>query len=290
VDNTSLEDAGRETSAPAGGFAARQPARRSPYPAGKAANPWLDIPGQFSPGTAGPVPAVADVALAPARPAGAGGGGPFPEGISPLPVTAVSGGPCRPHRLVYRDGTVVDCRPIGHGPAWTGIAAGVIPAAGNLAPGWLQVVRRDDDDLLAVHPALISPWSVDPYAGIPYRQRVRFRVFDAAEAAGLDAAGLPAILIDRSDRIRAGYPPAGNPETRAVLDVHTTDGATVMIASAGPVSGITIEEYPARDAVDVVIPDRHPGEDSPQALCLFARPVPPPGPEDRPGSAAPRVG
>ena len=267
-------EVGREISALAGGFAAPQSTCRSPHPAGQATDPWLDIPGQFSPGTADPVPAVADVALAPGWPADADGSGQFPEGISPLPVTAVSGGPCRPQRLLYRDGTAVDCRPIGHDPVWTGITAGVIPATGNLAPGWLQVVRRDDDDLLAVHPALISPWSVDPYAWIPYRQRVRFRAFDATEAAGLPAAGLLAVLVDPGDRIRAGHPRAGQPEMREVLDVHTTDGATVMIASGDPADGIIIQEYPARDTVDVMIPHRHPGEDGPQALCLFAQPAP----------------
>jgi hypothetical protein len=248
---------------------AREPASHT---AGHTGEPWLDIPGQFLPNRVNPVLAAADVALAPVRLAGAYAADEFPEGISPLPVTAFSGGPCRPHRLVHCDGTVLDCRPIGRGPVWTGIAAGVVPATDDLAPGWLQVVFRDGDDLLAVHPALLSPWTVDPYACIPYRQRVRFTAFDAAEAAGLDAAGLPAILVDPGDRVRAQHPCGGGPEIRKVLDVHSTGGATVMIASAGLRGSTTIQDCSARRAVDVMIPHRHPGENGPQALCLFARP------------------
>jgi hypothetical protein len=252
-----------------GRSAARESVSRPAHPARPADDPWMDIPGRFFPEPGNLVPA-ADVALAPGEPAAAGGADGFPEGISALPACALSGGPRRPRRLVYRDGTVVDCRPVGGGPVWTGIAAGIIPAAGNLAPGWLQVVRRDGDDLLAVHPALLSPWSVNPLAGLSYRQRVRFTAFDAAEAAGLDAAGLPATFVDQGDSILLAHPCSGQPVTREVLDAHTTGGAAVIICSVDSSGRTFIREHPARDALNVMIPSHHPAEDGPQGPCLFA--------------------
>jgi hypothetical protein len=232
-------------------------------------DPWTDIPGQFPPGE-GPILRAADTVRLPARAAGGVGKGAFPRGIFSLPATALSCGPCRPRRLVYRDATVVDCRDPGGGPPWTGITAGVTPAAGSLAPGWLQLVLRGDDDLLAVHPALMSPWSVDPLAHSSYREEARFRTFDLAEAAGLHAAGLAAIRVDRGDHIFGGYPIGGGPpRNREVIDAHTADGTTVIISSVGSTGSVMVRSYLARDSVEVVIPPQHPGETGKYAPWLF---------------------
>jgi hypothetical protein len=195
----------------------------------------------------------------------------YPDGISPLPVAATSGGPLRPRRLLHPDGTRLDCRPGGRpAPPWAGIAEGVVPAAGVLAPGWLQVVRRtgiDNPGLVTVHPALISPSGVDPYGHMSIRQRRRFGEFDLAEAAGSGTAWLDAVLVDEGDFITT--------RRGDILQVTRTGqaagsrGVLARIAADG-ISGSGIWIYLGAAPVQVVIPARHPAEDGPQARRLFA--------------------
>ena len=47
-----------------------------------------------------------------------------------------------------------------------------------------------------MHPAVIAPAGVNPYALIGYRDQQRFSAFDQAEAAGRDAAFIYAALVD----------------------------------------------------------------------------------------------
>jgi hypothetical protein len=156
------------------------------------------------------------------------------------------------------------------GPPWTGVAAGVVPATGVLAPGWLQAVRRDDGRLEALHPALISPQDVHPYEQVRYRQQQRWPAFDAAEASGRDAARLYAALVDRGDLIRAEQPPrSGSLQVREVTDIVRQDGLTVEITTADSTGAASTQAYPAREPVEVLIPARHPAEDSPAASSLF---------------------
>ena len=162
------------------------------------------------PGAAARVPAAADAAQAPvSRLLGIGdiraAALRYPDGISPLPVAATSGGPLRPRRLLHPDSTRLVCRPDGRsGPRWAGVADGVVPSGSEPDTAWLQVVRRNDPaGLVTLHPALISPAGVDPYACMDRRQRRRFGAFDAAEAAGHAAARLPAVLVDVGDFITA---------------------------------------------------------------------------------------
>jgi hypothetical protein len=196
----------------------------------------------------------------------------FPAGISPLPVDAASGGPAQPTRLVYANGRPVDCRPAGRtGPAWTGVAAGVWPADGTLAPGWLQVVSRDNGSLVVLHPALVSPRGISPYSFLSLRQQNRFGEFDAAEAAGQDAARLPAMSVDAGDRVRTS---AG--EIREVTRASQVGDSAVRIitrATGGP-AGTHSLDVGSKELVEVLIPGRHPARDRPDAARLFAVPVP----------------
>lgn len=228
--------------------------------------------GQPLPGAAARVPAAADAAGRPVpRLRGTGW---CPGGISPLPVAATSGGPLRPRRLLHPDGTPLACQPAGRaGPSWTGIAGGVVPAGGALAPGWLQAVRLGADapaSLVMVHPALISPRDVDPYGCMRVRDRRRFGEFDAAEAAGRIAAWLPAVLVDAGDVITTGQgdilqvtlaAPAGGP-----------GGVRVTIIADGLAGGTGIWDHQAHELVEVMIPESHPAERGPQARRLFAPP------------------
>jgi hypothetical protein len=182
------------------------------------------------------------------------------------------------------------------GPPWTGVAAGVVPATGVLAPGWLQAVRRDDGRLEALHPALISPQDVHPYEHVRYRQEQRWPAFDVAEASGRDAAWLYAALVDRGDLIRVEQPPqSGSLETREVTDVARPDGLHVEITTAGSAGALSTQVYPGRENVEVLIPPHHPAEDGLDASRLFAPPAAtsaaapqeagPPSPAAQPGKS-----
>ena len=215
----------------------------------------------------------------------------FPGGISPLPVLATSGGPLRPGRLLHPDGTALQTGRMGvGGPPWTGVAAGVVPATGVLAPGWLQVVRRDGGRLEALHPALISPQDVHPYEQVRYRQAQRWPAFDAAEASGRDAARLFAALVDRGDLIRVEQPPrSGSLQVREVTDIVRQDGLTVEITTADSTGAQSTQVLPGRETVEVLIPARHPDQDSPAARWLFA-PSEVAAPTDAAGTADPGQG
>ena len=207
---------------------------------------------------------------------------PASEGISPLRgAAAASQSRWRPHRLVFPDGTALICRPDGRfGPAWTGTAAGIIPAPGD-AGGWLQAFLRGDGSLHIVHPAVIAPAGVNPYALMGYRDQQRFSEFDQAEAAGHDAAWIYAELVDVGDMVRIQAQPGGDPEIRAVTGVETA-GIRVEITTAGPGGDTRTDPYPRRDRAEVGLPVLHPAEDGPYGARLFA-----PRPQQiRPGPAA----
>lgn len=221
------------------------------------AGPQGPGPARAAAGPAGqPVPPLAD------RPVP---GPQVPPGTTPLPVPAASSGPIRPARLLYPDGQPLDCRPVGRtGPVWAGTAAGAMPASGDRAPGWLQVVSLADGTVTALHPALVSPRDVDPYAWLPYRAQRRFSEFDTAEAAGHTAAWLPAMLVDDGDLIRTR-----TGEIREVR-LRTWDSeSAIRITTAGP--GDTSTQLAGRDDfIEVMIPARHPAENTPHAARLFA--------------------
>ena len=207
---------------------------------------------------------------------------PASEGISPLRgAAAASQSRWRPHRLVYPDGTALTCRPDGRfGPAWTGTAAGIIPAPGD-AGGWLQAFLRSDGSLHIVHPAVIAPTGVNPYALMSYRDQQRFSQFDQAEAAGHDAAWIYAELVDVGDLVCVQAQPGGDPEIRAVTGVETA-GIRIEVTTAGPGGDTRTDPYLRRDQVEVRLPVRHPAEDGPYGARLFA-----PRPQKiRPGPAA----
>jgi hypothetical protein len=205
------------------------------------------------------------------------------EGISPLHgAAAASQGRWRPHRLVYPDGTPLICRPDGRfGPAWTGTAAGRIPAPGD-AGGWLQAFLRSDGSLHIVHPAVVAPAGVNPYALMSYRDQQRFSQFDQAEAAGHDAAWIYAELVDIGDIVRIQAQPGDGAEIRAVTGMETA-GIRVEITTAGPGADSRPHPYLRRDRVEVRLPVRHPAEDD---FLGGARLFAPRSEQIRPGSAA----
>ena len=191
--------------------------------------------------------------------------------ITPLAAAAAAGGLQRPHRLVYPDGTELACRPGGQfGSAWTGIAAGIAADPGN-STGWLQAVLRGDGRVELIHPAVLAPARINPYALIRYRDQQRFSLFDPAEADGRDSAPLPATLVDVGDLIRAETAPgSGQVDIREVTGVRTA-GIEVHITTTGPGSGTrTRPPYQTRDRIEVMIPAWHPAEAGPYADRLFA--------------------
>lgn len=238
------------------------------HPADLAAPPAADVGGGCAAGHADLVPATAGIVLPPVYPAD-DSSGLFPDGICPLPGITTSGGPGRPGRLLYPDATVLTCRPAGEDTAWKGLAAGVVRAGGDLAPGWLQVVRDGDGRLRPVHPALISPWPVDPYTWLSYRERKRWREFDAAEAAGLGFATLAARLVDRGDQIR----PTGTAqaEIREVIRAQAAGGTEILVVSADATGDVAFKAHWALDQIEVLIPDQHPAEYGPDRLQMFAQ-------------------
>jgi len=232
------------------------------------------------PVTAGPAAAAESgpAALPAAAPASAGA---VPAGLTPLSAATASGSLHRPHRLVYPGGTRVTCRPTGRfGPSWTGTAAGVAPAPGE-SSGWLQAVRRDDGEVVTVHPAAVTPDGVNPYALLSFRAQQRFSGFDQAEAAGRDAAFTYAVLVDEGDQVRIEVPPrSGRIDIREVTSVRTV-GARVWISTVSLGGEERSDPYASRDRIEVMLPGWHPAEDGPDAARLFApRPY-----QIRPGGA-----
>ena len=264
-------------------IAAGQAGASAPGPADEV--PWPEP----TPWPAGPIPAAADAA-GPALPVPAGDPRAsqlqFPHGISPLPVAATWGGPLRPTRLLYPDGTAVDFRPMGDSESVPAVAVGVVPADGDLAPGWLQVIQRESGDLVAVHPALVSPRGVNPLgAWLQYRPVRRFSEFDGAEAAGRDSALVQAMLVEQGDSIRTGTGELR--EVTAVRALPQPDGdVRVTIATTGPGGHANGLEYEGRHTVEVLIPAHHPAQDSPDARHLFAVPDPKPGHRARDGQGS----
>ena len=238
--------------------------------------------GQPVPGAAARVPAAADAAQAPvSRLRGTGdiraAAVRYPDGISPLPDAATSGGPLRPRRLLHPDGTRLVCRPDGRsGPRWTGVADGVVPSGSQPGAAWLQVVRRDDPaGLVTLHPALIAPAGVDPYACTDRRQRRRFGAFDVAEAAGRAAARLPAVLVDAGDFIVA-QDGAGSLQVIQSALVCGAMGVSVRLLAEDLSGDQDVLVRRDADLVEVELPACHPAESGPQARRLFA-----PGTENR---------
>jgi hypothetical protein len=231
-------------------------------------------PGRPGPPPAeGPVPAAAGTA---GQPVPLPPGDPratrrqFPGGISPLPAPATAGGPIRPARLLYPDGQPLDCRPLGRtGPVWPGTAAGVVAAEGDLAPGWLQVVSRADGTLVSLHPALVSPRDVNPYAWLPYREQHRSSEFDTAEASGQTAVWLQAMFLNDGDQIRTE-----TGDIRQIQLVTWDSESALRITTAGP-SDTSSQLADRRDWIEVMIPARHPAEATPAGARLFALPAGP---------------
>jgi len=228
------------------------------------------------PGAAARVPAAADAAQAPvSRLLGIGdiraAALRYPDGISPLPVAATSGGPLRPRRLLHPNSTRLVCRPDGRsGPRWAGVADGVVPSGSEPDTAWLQVVRRNDPaGLVTLHPALISPAGVDPYAYMDRRQRRRFGAFDAAEAAGHAAARLPAVLVDVGDFITADGRDGILQVSQSAL-VCGAMGVSVRLLVQDLSGDADMLIHREADLVDVELPACHPAEDGPQARRLFA--------------------
>ena len=207
-----------------------------------------------------------------------------PGEIQPQPADAASGSSFRPHRLVYRDGTPLTCRPDGHfGPSWDGTAAGVFAEPGG---GLLQAVRRGDGSLHLMHPAVTAPAGTSPYTGLRNRDRQRFSLFDQAEAAGQPGARLHAALVDIGDMVRAELP-GGVLDIREVTAI-TAGGLRLRITTEGLAADTRTDPYSSRDLIDVAVPQRHPAEDGPGAARLFApRPYQVgPGTDGSPGQAA----
>lgn len=246
------------------------------------------VDGQPVPGVAARVPAAAAAAQSPVSPLA----GPdaahvvarcFPEGVWPLPVAATSGGPLRPRRLLHPDGTRLDCRPEGRtGPHRAGVAAGVVPSADGPDGPWLQVIRLDGNgEVTAVHPALVSPAGADPYLHMDRRQRRRFGEFDVAEASGLEAAWLPATLVDVGDFVTADRLPGLLLVAECGLGCGPI-GVSVRLVVRG-LNGSDMLVLREHDLLEVTVPDWHPAESGPKARRLFA-----PGGPGKAGPPPPR--
>jgi len=231
--------------------------------------------GQPVPGVVARVPAAADAAQAPvSRLRGPGSSQDaarqFPGGIWPLPVAATSGGLLRPRRLLHPDGTRLECRPEGRdGPQQDGVADGVVPPPDGADGPWLQVVRLNGTgELVILHPALVSPAGVDPYACMDRRARRRFGAFDLAEAAGLEAARIRPTLVDTGDFITADDLPDLLLVSQTALACGAI-GVSVRLIGRG-FNGTDMMVCRENELVQVIIPDWHPAEFGPQARRLFA--------------------
>jgi len=123
--------------------------------------------------------------------------------------------------------------------------------------------------MVTLHPALVSPAGVDPYACMDRRQRRRFGEFDAAEAAGLDAARLPATLVDIGDFITTDDRPDLLQVSQYAL-VCGGLGVSVRLIGEGLSGGTDMLVCRDTELLRVTIPARHPAEFGPQARRLFA--------------------
>jgi hypothetical protein len=205
----------------------------------------------------------------------------LPDGTVPLTEPAPWDGPRRPERLLYPNGTPLAVRNQGEDvdQTWHGTAAGAAPAAGDHAPGRLQVVRWGSGETAAVHPALISPDGIEPYAGLSDRQRERWERFDYFEYWHGSVAYLPAHLLNRGDmvqfeqgrRSRVTY-------TREVLDVNSIPGSRRLRVTFSNAGGPIVAGHNRDTMLAVVIPAQHP--------TLSAEPVAS-TPEGPPPEAAP---
>lgn len=264
--------AGTRAAPPEPGGAARLPRRGAALPvaAAVAGEPWHPRPEELWPGS--PPDDRAHM---------------FPAGIRPLPGLAVAGNGRRQGRVLHPPGTLVDVfvpGEFGPGSHWRGVTVGVTEASMTRL-GWLQAVRRADDGFLEpVHPALLAPAGTDPYAaaGTDLKQRIRFQVFDAAEAAGLDAARQYATNVVPGDRIRI-YPGPGlsddhaadNPAAAEIMEVTgvrrlaRSVEVTALRAGGGE---LTLPSYTHGTPVEVLLPQWHPAQDGPGAHRFFGSP------------------
>ena len=125
------------------------------------------------------------------------------DGTQPLPAHTGWGGPLRPERLLYADGTPLAVRAqdedgdeVRHATA-----AGTVPSppGSEHEPGRLQVVHWDDGGYEIVHPALACHRDIDPYSGLGDHNQARWEAFDLAEAWPTTVAALPPQLVDVGD-------------------------------------------------------------------------------------------
>lgn len=212
---------------------------------------------------------------APAKPA-------LPAGTEPVASHRAWGGPVRPGRLVYQDGTELAVwRPNDEGDEVIvhAVAAGskVTSASGGYGGGHLQVVQWEDGSHGVVHPARTCPRNVDPYAGLSDRDRARWETFDRYESYGESIAYLPARLIRVGDalQLKRGTPnhPADLTNIWAVVSNHSDPDASIHLTVPGHKQGLQVppdrqmavgvpEVHPTLDASITAITGERPGRDS----------------------------
>ncbi|MGH3283494.1 MAG: hypothetical protein ACRDPD_02215, partial [Streptosporangiaceae bacterium] len=244
--------------------------------AGVAADP-RDVPpepapdgAQAEPGAPAPDPAGQDTAssIAPdggpgTAPAPAGGepAGP-PAGTQHLAELREWRGPARPERLVYPDDTALTARSQGEDgdQELPCTAAGIVPARGDQAPGDLQVVRWADGSHAVLHPALIAPAGLDPYAGLSEGDRRRWELLDYYEADTGTVAYLPATLIIPGDILqieRGGQ--SRIMDLREVIATAPHDQPRIVAVTIRTgVKKAGIVTYPEASRAAVMIPADHP--------------------------------
>jgi N12 class adenine-specific DNA methylase len=200
------------------------------------------------------------VRAAPAAPPVRGPAGP-PDGTQTVTAHTEWGGPLRPERLLYADGTPLTIR--GQGEDGDQVlqvtAAGAAPAGSDHAPGRLQVVQYDGGRYGIVHPALACHRDIDPYTGLSDRDRDRWEAFDLAESWPTNVAGLPPRLVNVGDVLQVER----RPQSR-VMDLCEVQS---IQPGQGPYAGgleIKVKgrksplSYPDRSTVAVGIPAQHP--------------------------------
>lgn len=213
-------------------------------------------------------------------------GWPLGWSIYALPAPVPSGTGLRTGRLLHEAGAKLDCAAgLSGRRTRTGQSAGITWWDGE----WVQAVRWPDDLVEAVHPALVTPYGINPYEDLAPEDAARTRAFDAAEAARLPAAQLPARLLKPGDIVYD--------EHELTVESVTPSTDRIHAACSGP-DGTAARSYPAGQHVTVAHPFSHPAGNGPHANLLFtavgtdpafwdlsfAYPAPP-GPRP-PGSAA----
>ena len=202
-------------------------------------------------------------------------------------MIAAAGTGLRPGRLLYPDGTPVAWwNTGGSGLSFaplTGRAAGVVLDR----RGWQQLVAPPDGGPVeVVHPALVLPAGTRPLSAVPYRDQVRFREFDEAEADGRDSAMLNPAFVDEGDRIRLG-PGSENPGAERIVTGRQLTGDRVIITTAGPDGSASQHTFPLDTRVEVLQPEQHPALAGPGAADGPDGPGgPPPGDELRRAQSA----